>query len=361
MFSIFVAGNGLTDLSLQHLITHLLADVPTLTHLYLNNNSIALANPQIVTSLACTLSSPRSTLRALSLTSNSAIDAASLGRLLRELDLGKGSNFEQLHFSVCSLGPDAVSPLVSFLESPERGGNERLQVLALNANSLYDIGVRRIARIVSSGRNVGLLSLELLANQPADDTGMKADWAEILAELELEEARNGGVDNEWKDGLTRGLERNRRLFRETRICALGMLGKGRVLFGGRPREGEEETAFPFLRLPIELQVHVYRCSLLLDPSNEAHLYTRRPSPPFPSPSILSSPLTESQFLHLLAHVASEDTFATEIRLATPKAVEGEEGRVLGGGTGKVGMNERGEESWAEWALWSVGCDRFMLG
>ena len=194
---------------------------------------------------------------------------------------------------------------------------------------------------------------------------MKEGWKEILEEMREEEEREGGVDEGWKEGLREGLERNRRLLGETREAALSILGRGRILFGGNPTEGEQEGAFAFLRLPIELQVNVYRCSLLLTPSTEAHHYTHsssRPSPPsFPSSRILSSPLTETQFLHLLSHVGSSSTLAEEIRLARPEEVESDPLN-LGGMRGMaLSVNERGEESWAEWVLWRIGCDRFMKG
>lgn len=214
---------------------------------------------------------------------------------------------------------------------------------------------------------------------------------EALEAAETEEDRDG-----WKERLEVAKERNKTVLKETRLAALGLLAKGRVLFGRNPREPEVDagtirrgvegldtredpyalktfpslstSAFPFLRLPIELQVHILRCSLLLYPSHAAHLYqqplsSHNPSPPLPSLEILSSPLTEHQFLNLLAHCASSSTLGIEMRIAAA----GDRVPSLKQSTGWRQDSWAGERAsgsgsaWEDWVLRKTECDRFARG
>ncbi|ORY92765.1 hypothetical protein BCR35DRAFT_298285 [Leucosporidium creatinivorum] len=391
-----LSGNHLTDVSMHLIALHLLQPSPhppTLTHLYLTANSFSLSSPELTEFLGAALSSPSSALRCLSLTNNMAIKSTGLLSLLQHLKLGPSTQLAQLHFSLCELTPNCAEPLARWLEDPD--GGARLQVLCINGNSIGVAGLRRIARSVISGKASSLLHLESHANEPTEE---QEEWKEVNEALEAEETEE---DREgWKERLEVAKERNKVVLKETRLAALGLLAKGRVLFGGNPREpevdagairrGVEEldtrenpyapktlssslssSAFPFLRLPIELQVHVLRCSLLLKPSQTAHLYqpissTSSLLPPL-SPSTLSSPLTEHQFLNLLAHCASSSTLGIEMRIAAAG------GRVpsLKQSTGwrqdswtEAGGGASGSASgsaWEDWVLRKTECDRFARG
>lgn len=298
---------------------------------------------------------------------------------------------------MCSLTPDCVLPLARWLEDPE-GGALSLQVLCLNGNKLSGPGLKRIARAITSKKCSGLIHLEAFAND--DDIG--AEWDSVVQELEEEEklaeeeekkGKQGGdedAETSWRDKMEEAKSQNKRVFRETRLAALGMLAKTRVIFAGNPREpdfdassirkdverlglvGNTQTTnpikpFPFLRLPIELQVHVLRCSLLLRPSSDAHtyppLFNSTTATPItltgPSTPIFSSPLTESQFLQVLEHGAHRLTLHTEARLANgarSAATTGSAPFVESTFGGRRGSAD--EEGWEQWMLAETGCDRF---
>ncbi|KAI5480451.1 hypothetical protein MNV49_000604 [Pseudohyphozyma bogoriensis] len=292
--------------------------------------------------------------RAIALSQNNLGDAGVRAlvtgmKRLRSRGVGYRSALTQLHFSVCGLTPATVRPLVGWLESPASSG---LSVLGANGNFLSAAGVRRIERAVVSGRCSSLLHLECFANDDVDDLPEKE--LSIVGELEEEErkwAESEEVETgaAWRQRLTTALERNRRVLKETRHAALALLPKARIIFGGSPverpvdvegiRRGVEalsdgsqpgwsdatsSATFPFLRLPIELQVHVLRMSLLLKPSSDAHLYppSSSPSSSLPPPnhnvsattSIQSSPLTESQFLRLLSYASTRTTLLRESQI-----------------------------------------------
>lgn len=361
---------------------------PTLTHLYLTANSFSLSSPELSEFLGAVLSSPSSALRCLSLTNNAAINSSGLLALLKHLNLGPSTQLAQLHFSLCDLTPDCAEPLARWLENPE--GGARLQVLCINGNSIGSAGLRRIARSVTSGKASSLLHLEAHANESTEE---QKEWKEVTDALEAAETEE---DLEgWKERLELAKERNKTVLKETRLAALGLLAKGRILFGGNPREPEVDagairrgvedldtredpystkspsslpnSAFPFLRLPIELQVHVLRCCLYLRPSHAAHLYhplsSNSASPLLPSPETLSSPLTEHQFLNLLAYCASSSTLSIEIRIAAAG------GRVPHLKQSKGWQQDQwaGEEAsgsgsaWEDWVLRKTECDRFARG
>lgn len=306
-----------------------------------------------------------------------AINSTGVLTLLRYLKLGPSTQLAQLHFSLCDLTPDCAEPLARWLEDPE--GGARLQVLCINGNSIGISGLRRIARSVISGKASSILHLESHANEPTEE---QEEWKEVneaLAAQETEEDRK-----EWKERLEVAKERNKTVLKETRLAALGLLAKGRVLFGGNPREAEVDAgairrgvegldiredpyafgsfpslssaAFPFLRLPIELQVHILRCSLFLHPSHTAHLYRPLSStePVLSSPETLSSPLTEHQFLNLLAHCASSSTLGLEMRIAAAG------GRVpsLKQSRQDSWAGEASGSAWEDWVLRKTECDRF---
>lgn len=344
--------------------------------MYLTANDLSLSSTELSAFLGAALSSPVSALRCLSLTNNMSIGTAGLVSLLSHLHLGPASQLAQLHLSLCDLTPDCAEPLARWLEDPL--GGSRLQVLGINGNSISDAGLRRIASSVISGKASSLIHLECHASDEAGE-----EWKEVVAGLSV-----GGQESEnWEEQLEVVKERNKTVLKETRLAALGLLAKGRVLFGGNPHEppidagairrGVEHldprddlssapkrtnfgsSHFPFLHLPIELQVHILRCSLLLKPSSVAHLYPALDSRSAPSSTLtLSSPLTEHQFLNVLAHCASSVTLGTEMRISEAG------GRVasLKHGWGQQDSwtgAESGGTGWEEWVLRKTECDRFV--
>ncbi|KAM0750492.1 hypothetical protein T439DRAFT_326456 [Meredithblackwellia eburnea MCA 4105] len=393
-----LSTNGLTDVSLHLLALHLLTPSPhppSITHLFLSNNRFTLADEDLARFLAIALSSPDSSLQCLTLTNNPLIGTLGVKRLLESLKLGPKTSLSQLHLSLCGLTPDAAGVIAEWLADPDMGG-ARLQAFCANGNFLSSPGMRRIARPIISGHCSGLLLLEIMANESGDDKL----WSEELAKLESSELTE---DLEgWEMRLERATERNKRVYKATRDAALRLLPQARVLFGGDAREREVDVAsiregvenmlsstsstnshwattaqqpiFPFLRLPIELRVHVLRCSLLLHPSKDAHLYPpvshKLSSPPIPIPdaSTISSPLTESQFLHVLAFASSPETLATEVKIAQAEA-SGKAPVTASLNGFENGAKRFGQESpkagtagdgrgWQEWALREMRCDRF---
>ncbi|GAA5969038.1 hypothetical protein JCM21900_006352 [Sporobolomyces salmonicolor] len=385
-----LSGCRLSDVALHLVTLHLLLPSPhppSLTHLYLTGNNLTLGSQSSLASLpeflGNALSSPSCALRCFSLTNNPSIGTSGVVALLSHIRLGAGpSQLSQLHLSVCGLTPDCAEPLAQWLEDPEGGG--RLQVLAVNGCSLGEAGIRRIARSIISGKASSLLHLECLANEEGD----AERWADVVAALEAQ-STDEDRDN-WKTKLEQAKERNKKAFKETRLAALALVAPARILFGGNAREGGPDIdeirekveamhntdtltsylfpseSFPFLRLPIELQVHVLRCLMLLKPSTIAHLYppsnTAQPTfaPPPDSSPILSAPLTEAQFLRIVAHCASRPTLTTERRIdqAAGRAPSlNPTARWPGVGAAGQGDPEGGD-GWEEWFLRTVGCDRF---
>ncbi|GAA6002545.1 hypothetical protein JCM10207_001173 [Rhodosporidiobolus poonsookiae] len=367
---------GLTDVSLHLLALHLLQPnphPPSIKHLYLNANNLSLGTQSSLTSLpeflGSTLSSPTCSLRCLALTTNQRISASGFSALLSHLKLAAGpSQLSELRLSVTSLTPACAEPLGRWLEDPE--GGARLQILALNSTRLGPAGVRRIARAVISGKASSLLHLECLANDEEEGE----EWAEVNAALTAQE--EGEDWSDWKGRFEVAKKRNQQVYKETRLAALGLLAKSRILLGGGAEmadpDEEDPGAFPFLRLPVELQVHVLRCALLVEPSPVAHLYPpicSSPSLPTPLPasssaSVFSSALTESQFLRVVAHAANRSTLETERRIAAAHAAGGapslntSSGQSGGSLSGAERRAEREEGGWEEWYLRMTGCDRF---
>lgn len=257
------------------------------------------------------------------------------------------------------LSPEAAEPLARWLEDPD--GGARLQILALNACGLGEVGVRRIARSVINGKACNLLHLECLANEEGDDER----WQSVNEELlEQEEGQDW---SDWKERLEEAKRRNQQAYRETRLAALRLVGPARILFGGNAVEEEngDERSFPFLRLPIELQVHVLRCLMLLHPSSVAHLYPSTRSdaapPPAPKTRLLSAPLTESQFLRLIAYSASRPTLTTSRRIALAHLAGSAPSLNGPSGTGswkKQAEDRDAGDGWEEFFLRQTGCDRF---
>lgn len=393
---------------------------PSITHLYLTGNRLSLALASLPEFLGKTLSSPASSVRCLSLTNNPSIGTKGVVALLPHLRLAQGpSHLSQLHLSVCKLTPDAAEPLARWLEDPN--GGARLQVLAVNGCNLGQAGVRRIARAVTSGKASSLIHFECLANddiQNDDDDDDPERWTSVVRELESTESerdrnRRGG----WKERLGAATERNKAVHAETRLAALALVSTARILFGGNAREAaidvseivrdvdatrpgarpscadllapsdtriRRQPPFPFLRLPIELQMHVLRCHLLVKPSRLAHLYPPLDDSPGEAPSssravlddddddaslraIGSSPLTESQFLRILSHCANRSTLETEIRIVaarsagTAPSLNHDAARAKPAWARQQSDNADGQgagDAWEEWYLRSTGCDRF---
>ncbi|GAA5959856.1 hypothetical protein JCM3765_000621 [Sporobolomyces pararoseus] len=375
----------LTDVALYLITLHLLQPSPhppSITHLYLTGNNLSLSLSSLPEFLGKTLSSPSSSVRCFSLTNNPSIGTAGIKELLSHLKLAEGpSQLSQLHLSVCGLTPDAAEPIARWLEDPNGGG--RLQVLAVNGCSLSQAGIRRIARAVTSGKASSLIHFECLAN----DEPEPEQWKEITEALGMEETEEDR--SKWKERLEAAKERNKQVYKETRLSALSLVSTARVLFGGNAREAQVDVSeilegvesrrpgdqnsmqlfppqpFPFLRLPIELQVHVLRCLPLLRPSRSAHLYpsldSNTPSPALLDPATLSSPLTESQFLRILSHCANRSTLQMESRIVEAQIA----GRAPSLNANRVrpawaenNNGELGGEGWEEWFLRSTGCDRF---
>lgn len=352
---------------------------PSIKSLFLNHNHFSLGSESSLTSisetLGATLSSSSSSLRSIAFTSNRAIGPSGLIPLLSSLKLAT-SHLAEIRLSVTQLTPECAEPLARWLEDPE--GGARLQVLGVNACALGQAGVRRIARAVISGRAASLVHIEYHANEEGDDERWEAVNAPLLAKEEGEET------GDWKAQLEAALKRNQRVYQETKMAARRLAATARVVFGGNTVEAEsteeeersDPTVFPFLRLPIELQVHVLRCFLLLTPSTTAHLYPSTTSSSSCSSSaaistssvgtILSCPLTESQFLRIIAHCASRSTLETGRRIAAAHAA-GEApslntGRTASSSSAAAGRAESKDQdagvAWEDWFLRSTGCDRF---
>ncbi|SGY48289.1 BQ5605_C001g00637 [Microbotryum silenes-dioicae] len=412
-----LSGNNLTDVSFHLLALNLLQPSPhppTVTHLYLTANDFQLS-PSLAAFLGSCLSSPSSSLRCLSLTNNPTISSSGLLNLLQHLRLGteNPSQLSQLHLSVCKLTPDCAQPLARWLESPIGGG--RLQALGLNGNGLSEAGVRRILRSVATGRAPSLVHVELFANELGE--AEQTVWADVIAELEAEDEETDEERESLKDRFERAKEMNKTVLKETRLAALGLLAKARVLFGqqshgisaisqatdrspsstsspnSRLEFAPARDHFAFQHLPIEIRIHILRCTLDARPSSTAHRYTRLPSEflkpisPEDRRPVLTSPLTEMQFFSILDYSASRQTLQTEIRLASaqiPSLAGHHQGKEFGSagfstdpsrghshrpanGTGNgdrsgsatTGSTEDGEEVWAEWFLRATGCDRFQ--
>ncbi|GAA5981629.1 hypothetical protein JCM10908_004545 [Rhodotorula pacifica] len=369
-----LSGCGLTDVSLHLLALHVLRPSPhppSLRSLSLNNNEISLGANATLSSLpeffAATLSAPESSLRSLTVTSNLQITSKAFIAFLNHLDLSSGpSQLAELRLSVTRLSPECADPLVKWLENPT--GGARLQVLALNSCGLGLAGVRHIQRAVVSGRVRNLLHLELMANDQADVDGDGSDTtrSHVTESLQGEAEAAGENFHDWDARLKAALMRNRAAWLATRRAALALLGPSRICFGGQPQtpdsDGTVETTirqeadiFPFLHLPVEVQVHILRCLLfLVSPTTSSSN-----AAPNSEQSVLSAALTEAQFLRVLAHASSRATLAIERRIATAGgAAPSLNGVSHAGSWQRSAGDEDPASGWEEWFLLATGCDRF---
>ena len=311
---------------------------PTLECLYLTNNTIELGSvsrdDSVPRLLGRALSSPNSTLRWISLTSNPRIGTFGFVALLDNLRLSATSaaapsRFSQLHASVCGLMPDSAQPLASWLANPDCGGT-RLQGLSLNGNYLSAPGVALVTKSLDDGRCTGLIHAEMLANDEveAGDDGQTFDLAR------LEEAAAPITPATWREPLRDALDRNASLLRATRQEAASLLACARVVLMVAPevhpdaatiRQQVErfslsdtsppaDAPFPFLRLPVELQQHILRFVPL---AKRDRAFQRGGVPA----SLLStsdddsqtfSALSERQFLRVLDYARSRQTLRREI-------------------------------------------------
>lgn len=378
----------------------------TITHLYLAGNDISLSSAELATFLGTTLSSRQCKLECLNVTSNpfASDDAAQhFPTLLSNLRLGDHSSLSQLHFSLCQLTPDLVEPLTKWLEDPE-GGGRRMQVLGMNGNHLSEVGVRRIRKTVIEGKCSGMLQIETLAN-----SAVASEFDPLLSTWKEQEEEGGPIDlNKEKEVFEEAKRRNKVVLQDTRDAALSLLGPARILFCANPRTPKTDVelvrrtvenlkvgglispttppnppSFPFLRLPVEIRVNILRCYLLLESSSLAHLYptitsssSPSSSPPpssasasasTPPPPVLSSPLTEAQFLSVLFYASDRTTFSTEIQLLD-RAGKFPSINQLSSGWQDAASNAMGlgvdldtaeeEGIWEDWMLEKTGCDRF---
>lgn len=336
---------------------------PSIRELSLNNNDISLGSNSSLSSLpeffGSTLSSPDNSLHALTLTSNSDLDARAFVALLDNLDLGTGpSHFTELRLSVTRLSPSCVDPLLAWLAS--RSGGARLQILAMNSCGLGKGGVRKIQTVIVSGQVRNLLHLELLANElesdEADSTAPPSSSPRGSA------SRDDAEDPQVFEGRVKeALQRNRTAWLETRKAALGIVAPARVLFGGDARDASAPDAesprgtFPFFRLPVEVQVHILRCLLLITPSSVAHTYSE---PTELRPPRLAA-LTEAQFLRVLAYSASSATLANEVRIGSTRGTMPSLNSNEGTKSWKTdGTGEDADSGWEEYFLRATSCDRF---
>ncbi|GAA5861566.1 hypothetical protein JCM3774_002628 [Rhodotorula dairenensis] len=365
-----LSGCELTDVSLHLLALHLLSPSPhppSLRALSLNNNRLSLGANSSLASLpeflASTLSAPQGSLRSLTITSNPLIDSGAFVELLSRLDLSTGpSHLAELRMSVTRLSPEVVHPLVKWLESPT--GGSRLQVLALNSCRLGRAGVQHIQRAVVDGRIRNLLHLELMANEETvDDEDADTTRLEATESLRAQAEESGEDFHDWDVRLKAALGRNRSAWLATRRAALGLLGPARICFGGNAVDGsgraadpQEPAPFPFLQLPVEVQVHVLRCLLFL--LSPAPTRSDTPSASYKSPTARAA-LTEAQFLRILGHSSSRRTLAIERQIALAHGSAPSLNAILHAKSRQYLVDEPDPASgWEEWYLRATGCDRY---
>ncbi|GJJ14928.1 hypothetical protein Clacol_009198 [Clathrus columnatus] len=127
---------------------------------YLNGNtslgSLYLQNGDRFVMFRFTVALNRSNLHTLSLTSNPDLGQALTDTFLPNLS---APNLIDLHLSVCSLGPEAIPPLLSYLTSPRA---VRLFTLKLNGNNFGPGGIETILNSIER-HNWSLSWLEMRA------------------------------------------------------------------------------------------------------------------------------------------------------------------------------------------------------
>lgn len=183
--------------------------------------------------LRFTMALNRSNLHTLSLTSNVDLAESLINIFLPNLS---SLNLIELHLSACSLGPEAIPPLLSYLSSPR---SARLFTLKLNGNNFGREGVETILNSLQH-HNWGLVWLEMRAC--------------------------GVGSHVWKDleGILRDniLTRNRHLANKVAWEALDLLSYARpaLLLPRGHRDGSEDPAgksmsiySEFNDIPVETQ------------------------------------------------------------------------------------------------------------
>lgn len=386
-----IANDELSEFGLGLLLHHFILQhsahnlPPTLKRLTLSCNKVRLSQPKLVESIGKILSSSISSITLLGLTNN-PITSDALIQWIKFMNLSQ-SNLESIHLSSCQLGPDCVLPLREWLTNYK--GGARLSKLALNGNNLSTLGCKKIASVIISGQS-NLIEFDYMSNVVGPISSIRPEWREAMARMNSEKpAAAAEVNDDWEEELASALSRNKKVGIETRRIACNLLPIARILFGGNVRERTSDVAgeiidsvgqlhlgsttgssttpiinppsqpssltppstiqtpFPFLRLPVELQINILRSIPLLTPSHYAHHYPPYHSSTPPPTKILddgtlSSILTEQQFLAILAYATSAIKFEHEMSIATVKT---RQGKVL--------------DSWAHYFLKTTKCDRFM--
>ncbi|CCM04772.1 uncharacterized protein FIBRA_06963 [Fibroporia radiculosa] len=277
-------GHGILEISLNsnqisdrglYSISRFLQNNTSLRKLFLQNNAFA-GDPAVVAALTVALNS--SHLDTLSLTTNPRLSDSFIAHLLPTLD---APYLRELQLSVLGLTHTSSPYIIEYISSPRC----QLTTLKLNGNRIGLRGARGIVRAVHR-HNFTLSTLELFANGLVDaevDTS-----SETAASSEDDDAiRTGARSVLWRDGqkeLARILLRNKYLGTVTQREAFVLLRYARALLLRSGTQGSivevpsteallqtigsvfdlvpssallaPARAFPFSRLPMELQLYI---------------------------------------------------------------------------------------------------------
>jgi hypothetical protein len=280
-----------------------------------------------------------SQLESLSLTDNKRLLDKSIIRLFDSLST---PHLNELHLSICNLGPEISPSIISYLTSPR---SRYLELLGLNGNRLGLEAVRNLIDTLERG-NFTILNLGLFASSLASDAAHheeeegveavqpSAEEMEMRAEEKRREERQLGQETA---RIPRLLERNRLLTQRVEAAALRCLPCARILLNAKS-PSDIDTAQRAIE-SISLKTHTPYFRLLDLPPEVIYLIVRHTSGD-------ATALSDAQFTRLRKDAEGKEGLARAIRRRRSKA---EAWKVDRAGLGMAEMQLR--DDWLYWGKW----------
>jgi hypothetical protein len=245
-----------------------------------------------------------SRLEMLALTENTRLVPASLARLIDSLST---PHLNELHLSICNIGPDLAEPIIRYLIS---GRSRNLELLGLNGNNMGHKAVQDIVDAVEGGnftiRNLGLYANRLLRATAPTDEGEMPFTATPPTDTEQRESTQLSYETERIPPL---LERNRDLTTRVQLAAVRCLPRARILLNAT-RLSAVETARSAME-SVSLNTHTPYFRLLDLPPEVLYLIVRHTSGD-------ASALSDAQFTRIRKDAEGGEGLRRAVRMSKNK-------------------------------------------
>ncbi|KAI9636616.1 uncharacterized protein MKK02DRAFT_37216 [Dioszegia hungarica] len=317
--------NGITDSVVDVILGYAKKDV-MMRKVQLQGNRIELRE-NLDSILYCLNASQ---LESLSLTDNRRLLDKSIIRLFDSLST---PHLNELHLSICNLGPEISPSIISYLTSPR---SRYLELLGLNGNRLGLEAVRNLINTLERG-NFTILNLGLFASSSASDAAHHEEEDGVEAVQPREKRREERQLGQETARIPRLLERNRLLTQRVEAAALRCLPCARILLNAKS-PSDIDTAQRAIE-SISLKTHTPYFRLLDLPPEVIYLIVRHTSGD-------AAALSDAQFTRLRKDAEGNEGLARAIRRRRSKA---EAWKVDRTGLGMAEMQLR--DDWLYWGKW----------